>query len=543
MDEDTQQGAGLELQLDETGKALIATVTPMGNTAPIDETWLRERINELGYGELRYLSTAATLLLSQYNSGRAVAALRLAECVDANLDIRIASDYMEATLDITPAQGGQPISKTQLLAALAEKGITEGILLDNINQAIAAGTAAMLPIARGRPPVNGVDGYFECLIPDARARVPRVKESGQLDYRELGEILVVHPGDPLMLRHRPTSGTPGANILGIAIPPKPGKDVLYASKLTGVELSPGNPDQLQAAIAGQPVQVKDGAMVEPVFSVPAVSMASGNINFDGSVVIKGDVSAGMTVKASGDIEVAGVVEAATLEAGGNIVIKGGVLGSIDQKVGGEHYLRCGHEFHAAYAQKARITAGDSIFIDDMAMQCELTAARHIKVGKNKRGHIIGGKVQAMLSITARVLGAPNRIGTSCHIGVDPSLQKQARELAEQRDGQENQLLEISKLLDFARHNPGKLRPEMLEKARQTAASLSAGIAETREAENLLAEKIALAQESRVVGEESIHEGVEVHFGNQRYRVVGEHGAGQISMGKSGLELMALEERG
>ena len=210
MSEKNGQGAGLELQMDEAGTALIATVTPQAQAAPIDEAWLRARIETLGYGALRYLPTAATLLLSHYNSGRPVAALRLAECVDASLDIQISRDGMEATLDIIPPQGGAPITKNQVLAALAEKGITEGICLDAINQAIAAGKAAAVPIARGRPPIHGEDGHFESLLPEMRARVPRVKESGQVDYRDLGEIQVVHAGDPLMLRHRATTGTPGA---------------------------------------------------------------------------------------------------------------------------------------------------------------------------------------------------------------------------------------------------------------------------------------------------------------------------------------------
>ena len=539
MSEENGQGAGLELEMDEAGTALIATVAPQARAAPIDEAWLRARVEALGYGELRYLPTAATLLLSHYNAGRPVAALRLAECVDASLDIQISRDGMEATLDITPAQGGAPITKNQVLAALAEKGITEGICLDAVNQAIGAGKATGLPIARGRPPVHGADGHFESLVPDMRARVPRVKESGQIDYRDLGEIQVVHAGDPLMLRHRATTGTPGANVLGAPIPPRPGKEVMYAPQLGGVAPSPDNPDLLQATQTGQPVVVKDGVIVEPVFTLPAVNMASGNIHFDGSVVIRGDVGAGMTVKASGDIEVGGVVENAHLEAGGSIVIKGGALGSIDQKGGSEYTLRCGHNFQAAYAQKVRIEAGDSIFIDDMAMQCELTAGHHIKVGKGKRGHIIGGRAQAMLSIVARVLGAPNRIATHCHIGVSPSLQKEARELAEQRDALETQLLEISKLLDFASHNPGRLHPEMIDKARQTAAAHSDDIARLRQAEQALADRIALAQEARVVAEETLHEGVEVHVGSQRYRVVGDHGAGQIRMGSAGLELAAL----
>ncbi len=532
------RGAGLTLQADESGTALLASVEPVADAGSVDEDWLRQQVEALGYGQFRYLPEAATLLLGHYNAGRAVAALRLAEAVDAQLEIQVSKDAMEAALDITPAQGGSPVSKTQVLAALAEKGITEGILLDEINQAIAAGEARGLVIARGRPPEHGQDGYFESLIPAARDRKPRLTQSGQIDYRDMGDILVVHPDDPLMRRHRATPGTPGATVLGNPIPPRPGKDVMYATKLQGVSIAQGDPDLLLASQTGQPVQLKDGMMVEPVFSLPAVNMASGNVNFDGSVVIKGDVSAGMTVKASGDIEVGGVVENAHLEAGGSIHVKGGVLGAIDQKSGADYSIRCAHDFHAAYAQKARVEAGDSIFIDDMAMQCELTAGQHVKVGKAKRGHIIGGRIQAMLSITARVLGAPNHIATHCHIGVNPSLQKQARELAGQRDTQENQLLEISKLLEFARQHPERLRPEMVAKARQTAANLSAEIARLRDEEKALADQIALAQGARVLAEETLHEGVEVYLGSLHYKVVGDHGAGQVALGDGALELSA-----
>lgn len=539
MSATNRQGAGLDLRLDETGTALIATLVPQADAAPIDADWLRARVEALGYGELRYLATAATLLLNHYHAGRPVAALRLAERVDASLAIHVTRDGMEATLDIFPAQGGAPITKNQVLAALAEQGITEGICLEAINQAIAAGAANGLCIARGRAPVHGADGYFECLVPEMRARVPRIKASGQIDYRDLGEIQVVHAGDPLMLRHRASAGTPGTTVLGTTIPARPGKEVMYAPQLTGVAPSPDNPDLLQATQTGQPVVVKDGVIVEPVFTLPAVNMASGNIHFDGSVVIRGDVSAGMCVKASGDIEVGGVVENAQLEAGGSIIIKGGALGSIDPKNSNLYTLRCGHDFQAAYAQKVRIEAGHAILIDDMAMQCDLTAGHHIRVGKGKRGHIIGGRAEAMLSITARVLGAPNRIATHCHIGISPALQKEARELAAQRDGLESQLLEVSKLLDFAHQHPDRLRPELLQKARQTAASLAAEIARLREQEQALQAQIALAQDARVVAEEILHEGVEVHAGNLRYRVVGEHGAGQILMGTNGLELVAL----
>lgn len=541
MLEEEKRGAGLTLWVDTAERALLASVVPVPESQPVDEAWLRERIVALGAGEMRYLPSAATILLSKFNAGAAVAALRIAECVDASLTLTISADAMTATLDIVPAQGGDPISKEAILRALAEKGIADGVDLDAINGAIAAGSASGVVVARGRPPVHGDDGWFESLLPEVRDRRPRVDESGRIDYRDLGEIVVVHAGDALIMRHPATAGTPGMNLLGQTILAQPGKDVMFAANLGGVAIAQDNPNLLQAAITGQPVQVNGGAMVEPVFSVAGVGTASGNIDFDGSVVIKGDVAAGMTVRASGDIEVGGMVEAATLSAGGSIVVKGGVVGSLGRKEDTGHHIHCGASFSAAYVQQARIEAGDSIFIDDTAMQSELVAANHIVVGNKRRGHIIGGRAQALLSIKGKRLGSPNRVVTRFEIGVDPAIQRRAHELGKARDEKETQLLEVSKLLDFAAHHPERIRPEMLEKARATAASLGVAIAEIRAEEQALDKMIALAMQAAVIGEEAILEGVEVHFGSQRYRVVGEHGAGAIALGKGSLGLQAIDE--
>ncbi len=535
-----QAGAGLSLNFEAAQKALFASSVPDLRSAPIDEAWLLAQIEKLGYGALRYLPMAGSGLIARYNSGQPVAAVRLAEMVDASLKVSISADQLEAILDIQPAQGGATITKVAVLEALAAQGIAEGVLLDTINTAIAEGSAQGAVIARGRAPVAGEDGRLESLIPEVRSRVPRVDETGHTDYRDLGEIFVVHVGDALMRRHPATAGTDGASVLRVPIAAKPGKDVMFSGSLSGVSFAPDNPNLLLAAINGQPVQVKGGMNVEPVFSVDEVSMTSGHIEFDGNVVIRGDVATGMKVKATGDIEVGGVVEAATLEAGGSIVIKGGVLGSVGRKDGGDEHIRCGACFNAAYAQQARIDAGDSIFIDDMAMQCELSAVNHIRVGHKKRGYIIGGKAQATLSITAKVIGSPNRVSTQFEIGVNPNMHKLMLEMAHKRNDKEDRLLEISKLLDFAAKHPEKVRPDMIEKARHSAEMVSHEIAALREEEDALMHKIVLSQQSRVIAEQLMYEGVIVHLGSHRYRVVGEQGAGAICLDKHGLVISALD---
>ncbi|GAB1392569.1 FapA family protein [Rhodocyclaceae bacterium] len=535
----TQSSPGLTFRFDADTRALMAVVTPDPAAASIDEAVLRARLEAEGYGAWRYLPDAVTPLLAHYNAGMAFA-VKLAERVDASLQLEVSPDGLEAYLDILPAEGGTPIGISVVLAALAENGIGDGILTEAIDAAVAAGVASKVVVARGVPPVHGEDGRFESLIPEVRSRVPRVDESGHTDYRDLGDILVVHAGDNLMLRHPPTAGKPGLTLFGEKVEANDGLDVMFSANLPGTAYAPDNPNLLQAAITGQPVVVRGGMMVEPVYTVETVSLATGNIDFEGSVVVKGDVAPGMKVKATGDIQIGGIVDMATLEASGNIVVKGGVMGSLGRKNVEDQSVQCAGCLNAAYVQQAKIDAGDSIFIDDMVMQSDLTAINHIRVGNKKRGHIIGGHVQATLSITARVIGSPNRVRTQCEIGVNPLMHKQLLEMCKQRDGKETQLLEVSKLMDFAAKNPGKLRPEMIEKARATAAQLSAEIAAMREEQDGMTKKIDLSQQSRVNVEQAIYEGVEVQMGSQRFRVTGEHGPCAVGLTPGGLELLTAE---
>lgn len=159
-------------------------------------------------------------------------------------------------------------------------------------------------------------------------------------------------------------------------------------------------------------------MVELIYMVLKVGLVSGNINFDGNVVIKGDVDVGMMVCVIGDIEIGGVVDLVILEVGGNIVVKGGVIGLLVYVGSGNYYICCGGIFNVMYVQQVIIEVGDSIFIDDMVLQCELLVFNYIIVGYKQCGYIIGGLVWVMLLIIVKVIGLLNQGYICLEIGVN-----------------------------------------------------------------------------------------------------------------------------
>lgn len=541
MNDDKPAGPELKLILDEATRSLRASIVPDERLPRIDPYWVRDCLAEAGFSGLKVRTDGVKNLLAQYNAGTAVSELEIADCVDAALQVVVSPSGLEARLTIAPAQGGRAATKAEVLEQLSQKGIHEGVLVDEINRAIANGNARELVIARGREPVAGDDGRLECLLPEIRARVPNIRPCGRTDYRDLGEIQVVQEGDALMRRHPPTRGTPGISVLGKPIPAKPGKDVRFALKLKGVRPADDDPDLLVAAIDGQPLQVRAGMMVESIFTVDTVSMATGNILFDGAVRVRGDVKAGMRVEASGDIEIGGVVEPATLESGGSIVVRNGVLGGIGQKERGDHRIRCEGSFSAIYAQQARVEAGDSIFIDDLAMQCELTAGNHIRLGDRRRGQVIGGLLHATLSIHARTIGAPNRIRTELEIGTDPALARALQALVQQRDTKETQLLEVGKLLSFADRHADRIAPDVRLRAEQTAAAVSGEIEALRVDEEAVRHRLSLAQRARVNVERVIYDGVVVRMAESSLRIHGERGATTVRLVDQSLAVFPLED--
>lgn len=545
MENDLPAGPDLRLLFDEASRTLSVSLVPDARFPRIDALWLRNRLAAAGYAELQIRPEPIKQLIARYNAGEPVPPVEIAHCVDAVLQIMISLDGLSARLSLIPAKGGKPATKADVLALMQGKGIVEGVLVDEINRAIAEGKADDLVIARGREPVAGEDGWLESLLPEARERVPNIRPCGRTDYRDLGEVQIVRAGDALMRRHPPTRGIEGMSVLGRPIPARSGRDARFTPGLRGVAPSPDDPNLLVATTDGQPLRVKGGIMVEPIFTVDAVNMATGNIRFDGTVRVRNDVQAGMTIIATGDIEVGGTVEPATLEAGGNIVVRGGIMGGLGGKTAGKdlsaHAIRCAGSLSASYAQQARISAGDSIFIDDMAMQCQLDAANHIRIGNYRRGHIIGGLTRACLSIHARVIGAPNRIRTEIEIGNDPGLAHAVQEKAAERDGKENKLLEIGKLLTVADRNPGKLAPEIIARAEEAAAALSAEIESLRNEEEDLRQRLLLTQQARVNAESAVYEGCIVTMGECTLRVPQDRGATTVRLAEQGLGIFPLED--
>ncbi|MDO9065225.1 MAG: FapA family protein [Sulfuricella sp.] len=524
--------SGLTLKLADDGRRLLASFRPVQALGEADLGLLSSELSEQFPG-LFIFEQLLPELLEKIRAGEAFE-MAIGEVRDGEAHVHLDASKMAAYLSISPPFGGAPVTREQVCGAIEAAGVVFGLDNEAIERAIQAGRADNELIAKGRQPVHGEDGRIENLIPAMKERCPRLDEHGLADYRNLGEVPVVHTGEILVRRIPATHGEAGETVLGQEIPASPGKEVAFASSLSGVAPDASDPDVLVATITGQPVQVKNGVIVEPTYAAARVDLSTGNIVFDGTVNVQGDVQAGMSIRATGDIHIDGTVEAATqgeatLEAGGDIVVHGGVIGHVDSGGGESHVSRihCKGSFTARFVQNVHIFADDSIYIDDTAMQSELSAANQVVVGKegSGKGRIIGGLTQATLLVKAQVIGSPALARTVVEVGFHPKMNDRLRHLASEQEEWGKKLEEVQRVLAFARLNPGKLSEEALQKAEKTLAAAQAHTAALQDEHEVLNGQLRLSDKGRVVVEKALYEGVEVMSGGRRYKAVAERGAG------------------
>ena len=521
----------LSFRLDGDGKKIIAAFVPEGTTESITLDALKKAVEAAGFGGYKLDEQALREVAAKYAGGKAFEAF-VGSAVDGKFEIRIDPSNVNAYLSCTPALGGKPISLEDVVEEAKRKGITATLDMGAIQKAIAEG-GDKIPIAHGRAPTNGVDGKFENLVPSAKERSPRLDEHGLADFRELGEILVVHTGDPLMRRIPATEGEAGLSLSGKPVAAKPGKSVNFAKKLEGTGFDAADPNLLIAATDGCPVLRKDGVEVEAIYTVEDVDLHTGNIDFPGTVKVKGTVQTGMTVKAGGNIHINDTVEGATLIAGGDVVVKGGIVGLAPRAGDKVHpfTVECKGSCTANFVQNARISAGNGIFIRDSSMQSELTAAHQIIVGDNnsRKGHLVGGTARAMMLVKAQVIGSPARAKTIVIAGPDQAMQERLAAIAAERDAAINKLMAVVKLLEFAQAQPDRLPAEKVKAAETTRDSINAEMIALSEEEDDLKRELAASEGAQIVAVKEFLDGVEIQFGVKHQKITADREGGTFHL--------------
>jgi hypothetical protein len=495
----------IDLKVSADDKQLIAVVPGGGNVVSLTAQGLANRVKEKGFADWQTQDNALAEAAASLGKLEQPKEFVVAERVDGQFELKVADDARTVFLTLKAPRGGEPVSESQIQAALQAEGITHGIGSDAIQAAITEGTIEDAIIAEATLPEQGADTVFESLIPEVKDTRPKVNEDGSVDYHEIGAFITVEAGDKLMRKHPPSKGTKGMDVRGKEISAKPGKDIAFKTGLSGVTTDPADKNTLLATIGGQPIIVDNGIEVSPVISVKNVDMSTGNIDFVGTVNIQGDVVEGMKVHATGDIIISGMVEGAELEAGGDIVISKGVIGRGEMRTQngepgqGAAKLRSDGSIEARFIENALVEAAGNVTVGELVSHSEISSLNHVIVGKKgaKKGHILGGKTRATMGIQAQVIGSQSNVKTIIEVGSNPNLHKRVRQiraLLEEKAEENGKLLTLISRLRLQTDTKSKT---LLERVTATQDKLISDIQQLEDENTSLEKQDALNNNAKV----------------------------------------------
>lgn len=519
---------GLSMKETEAGE-LRLMFEPDDFRFKIDATTLRHMAVEKGYGELDFDENAIAVAAQHISKNEAFVST-IAQRRDAEYRVYVSADRLVAQLQVTPSYGGTPISEETARHELAKARVVFGFDEAAFQSALTNKLGEPVTVAKGVAPIPGRDTRFEPLVEVNRERVPRANEDGRVNWRDLGDIPMVSPGDVLMRRHPPEQGKSGRDVFDNILQAPDGKNLDYPYRLEGAERDANDPDLLRATSTGQPVLLRDSVKVEPVIKTPGVNVSTGNITFVGSLVINGDVQSGMHVKVDGDVTVHGTVEAAIIEAGGSITVNGGIVGQNAQQResnanGEQAKLHAKANVRAKYAENALIIAEQSVYIDEAVIECDITALNRVEIGVRgrRKGYIMGGRVRATLGIKAEYLGGAGSRQTRVQVGVNPLLQQRIDEKKAQIAALAKEEADLNKLIRFLADKPDK--QDVVVKAKNTMRRLLDRRRECFAEERALVADANLSESAKVEVSAGVYSGTTVNIGKQSTFVTEDSGFG------------------
>ncbi len=354
--------------------------------------------------------------------------------------LTVREDNMLATVRFyAPGVGGESITYDEFLKDLHFRYISYGIKEDALKAFFSSSReyCTDIVVAEGLEPRHGTDARIEYYFNTDLSVKPAQNEDGSVDFFNLNTVCPCTKGQELARIIPADEGDFGYNVQGEKIRPR---DVKRVSLKYGrnIELSEDRLS-IQSQVDGHVTLIDGKVFVSNVLEVENVDNSTGNINYEGSVEIAGNVCANFEVRARGNIIVRGVVEGALLVAGGDIIIERGVNGM------GKGVLAAKGNIVSKFLENTTASAGGYVSTDSI-LHSRVYAGTEVNVS-GKRGFITGGQVSATDLISVKTLGSPMGASTIIEVGVQPEIKNKFQELQKQVAENQKTLRSMKPIID------------------------------------------------------------------------------------------------
>lgn len=327
---------------------------------------------------------------------------KVAQGVDESVFLHISSDKMLAWLMLFPPLGnGKQLTSSQILQSLINQGVTYGIDYDFLYSLSTRQNRyfCLYAVACGKSPVEAQDGRVVELYPRDVDLKTKYCELSHVDYAWLNLRRKVQEGDVICEIIPPTPGISGITVT---------RNLFLPTKLDGqaAEIPQGRNTCLSedgryliAEKSGNVGYQGKNFQVKPVLEIlnGIGPKDEHNINFLGDVHIHGDVCPDVVIRATGDVQIDGVIEACTIEAGENVVVSDGIQGQHAATI------RAHKSVFARYLENCDVYA-QGVVQADCIIDCNIYSNGTV-TARTGKGIIVRGTIRSSKGVFAKTVGS------------------------------------------------------------------------------------------------------------------------------------------
>ncbi|ABJ76535.1 DUF342 domain-containing protein [Leptospira borgpetersenii] len=387
--------------------------------------------------------------------------------IDSAVSISISPDQLSATITVRPYNlRGEIVSKDKLWNIILDWGIhRERILTDEVRRVLAlleeAGkkgdfTPIKVEIAKGVAPIPGENGWVRFYHPMAK----RVKllEDGRADFRNIDRYINVKVGEKLATKFEGILGTPGFDVFGnmISAPAIKKPKLVIGNNIDertnfeeGKELR-----EYFASCNGVIFATEVSITVSPELQIAGnVGLSTGNIRFDGNVIVRGDIEPGSVVECTGSLIVYGNLESNGVTVGRDLIVHGGIKGS------GTEIVRVTGRIQAKFIENAHLETEGDIVLEGAILNSTIDTLGSI-VLSGSNGNLVSSKIRTNEGISVISLGSSAELDVTVELGFhfknDRAFQEISRKIQMGEKEMEKILPKIQQIKHMVQRSRGNL---------------------------------------------------------------------------------------
>jgi len=282
------------------------------------------------------------------------------------LHLQVTPIQARFAIDVSVLKTDYRITVSDISFLLTEKAVVYGIDYDTIEEILSKEIYGQeFIIATATPPVAGKDSIINEIITIDSDAKPFLNEDGTADYKKWDNIRQIKEGEVICTRIPPTPGIPGISVFGHPLSSTPGED--YALPAGANTKVIDDETKLVATINGFLYRDGRDICVGGVYIIKGdVDFKTGNIDYFGDVLVRGNVITDFSVVAEGNVSIEGFVEPARIESKtGNVFLKNSVFGQNRGKI------IAAKNIYAENVQDCGLKAGQTIKVKGQIRNCKI----------------------------------------------------------------------------------------------------------------------------------------------------------------------------